>query len=98
MNTYDDDHYRKWPYPMTAQEEQDNGFIKSITSAEECAVFMSIRGHCLMIAGQSNEALSAHEQAVRLTPQAKYYGIILNIAKREAAARTSPNPQWIFDI
>jgi len=90
MNTYDDAHYRKWPYPMTDQEEKDNGFIKSMTAAEECAVFMSIRGHCLMAAGRSNEAISAHEQAVRLAPQAKLYGIILDIAKREAAARTSP--------
>jgi Transglutaminase-like superfamily len=90
MNTYDDDHYRKWPYPMTAQEEKDNAFIKSMTAAEECAVFMSIRGHCLMAAGRRDEALSAHEQAVRLVPQAKLYGIILDIAKREAAARAQP--------
>jgi len=95
MNTYDDAHYRKWPYPMTAQEEKDNGFIKSMTAAEECAVFMSIRGHCLMAAGRSNEAISAHEQAVRLAPQAKLYGIILDIAKREAAARTLPQPRGV---
>lgn len=91
MNTYDDDHYRKWPYPMTAQEEKDNGFINSMTAAEECAVFMSIRGHCLMAAGRSNEAISAHEQAVRLSPQTKLYRIILDIAKREAAARNQPS-------
>lgn len=36
MNTYDDARYRKWPYPMTAQEEKENGFIKSMTAAEEC--------------------------------------------------------------
>lgn len=91
MNTYDDPHYRKWPYSMTTQEEKDNGFIRSMTAAEECAVFMSIRGHCLMAAGRSHEAISAHEQAVRLAPQAKLYGIILNIAKQEAATRTSPS-------
>jgi tetratricopeptide (TPR) repeat protein len=95
MNTYDDAHYRKWPYPMTAEEEKDNGFIKSMTAAEECAVFLSIRGHCLMAAGRSNEAISAHEQAVRLAPQAKLYGIILDIANREAAARTSPTPRGV---
>ncbi|MFC7339309.1 tetratricopeptide repeat protein [Haloferula chungangensis] len=89
VNTYDDDHYRKWPYPMTNQEEKDNGFIKNMTAAEECAVFMSIRGHCLMAAGRSDEAISAHEQAVRLAPQAQLYGIILDMAKREAAARAA---------
>jgi hypothetical protein len=90
MNTYDDAHYRKWPYPMTTQEERDNGFIKSMTAAEECAVFMSIRGHCLMAAGRSSEAISAHDRAVRLAPQAKFYGIILDNAKREAATRSQP--------
>jgi hypothetical protein len=90
MNTYDDAHYRKWPYPMTAQEEKDNGFIKRMTAAEECAVFLSTRGQCLMAAGRSDEALAAHEQAVHLAPQAKLYGIILEIAKREAAARSAP--------
>jgi hypothetical protein len=90
MNTYDDAHYRKWPYTMTAQEEKDNGFIKSMTAAEECAVFMSIRGHCLMAAGRSDEALAAHEQAARLAPQAKLYGIILETAKHAAVTRTSP--------
>ena len=95
MNTYDDAHYRKWPYPMTAQEEKDNGFIKSMTAAEECAVFMSIRGHCLMAAGRSDEALAAHEQAARLAPEAKLYGIILDIAKREAAARAAPKPRGV---
>ena len=90
MNTYDDAHYRKWPYPMTAQEEKENGFIKSMTAAEECAVFMSIRGHCLIAAGRHDEALTAHEQAVRLAPQAALYGMILDIVKREAAARDQP--------
>lgn len=91
MNTYDDAHYRKWPYPMTADEEKDDGFIKSMTAAEESAVFMSIRGHCLMAAGRCNEAISAHEQAARLAPKAKLYGIILDIAKREVAARAQPS-------
>ena len=75
---------------MTAQEEKDNGFIKSMTAAEECAVFMSIRGHCLMAAGRSDEALAAHEQAARLAPEARLYGVILDIAKRETAARAQP--------
>ena len=91
MNNYDDAHYRKWPCPMTAQEEKDNGFIKSMTAAEECAVFMSIRGHCLMAAGRSDEAISAHEWAGRFAPQLKLYGIILDIAKREVAARAQPS-------
>lgn len=43
-----------------------------------------------MAAGRSDEALAAHEQAVHLAPQAKLYGIILEIAKRKDAARSAP--------
>jgi hypothetical protein len=57
MNTYDDAHFRVWPYPMSAGEEKENGYLKSMTAAEECAVFLSIRGQCLMSSGRLDEAL-----------------------------------------
>lgn len=90
VTTYDDAHYRKWPYPMTDQEETEHRFLKSMTASEECAVFLSIRGHCLMAAGRTEESLAAHQQAVLHAPDAKLYQIILETAKQESAARTQP--------
>ena len=87
MISHDDDYYRTWPYPMTPKEEKEMGYLKSMTATEECAVFLSTRGHCLRAAGRFDEALLAHEQSCRILPDARIYQIILDIAKREDAAR-----------
>ncbi len=91
MNTYDDEHYRTWPYPMSSEEEKDNHYLKSMTSAEECAVFLSTRGHCLMAAGRLDEAIKAHEAAARLTPDSRFFQTILGLAKRDVANRRAPD-------
>ncbi len=88
MTAYDDDHYRKWPYPMTADEEKDMGFLKSMSGAEECAEFLATRGYCLRAAGRYDEALTAFEQAVRVAPDSRFYGLLLHMAKREEEKRT----------
>jgi hypothetical protein len=93
--SHDDDYYRTWPYPMTHEEEEEMGYLKSMTATEECAVFLSTRGHCLRAAGRFDEALAAHEQACRILPDARIYQIILDIAKREDTARTSPKPRGV---
>jgi len=93
--SHDDDYYRTWPYPMIHEEEEEMGYLKSMTATEECAVFLSTRGHCLRAAGRFDEALAAHEQACRILPDARIYQIILDIAKREDTARTSPKPRGV---
>lgn len=90
VNSHNDDYCRAWPYPITPTEEKKMGYLKSMTGAEECAVFLSTRGHCLRAAGRFDEALSTHEQASRILPDARIYQIILDIAKREDAARKAP--------
>jgi len=39
LNTYPDDHYRKWPYPMTETVEKENHFLRSMSAAEEWPYF-----------------------------------------------------------
>ena len=90
MNTYDDAHYRAWPYPMSAGEEKENGFLKNMTAAEECAVFLTIRGQCLMSSGRLDEAVAAHGHAARLVPDNRFYQIILERVRRDVAARRAP--------
>jgi hypothetical protein len=39
--TYDDAHYRQWPFPVTEAEIQANRYLKSLTPPEELACFWS---------------------------------------------------------
>ena len=75
---------------MSSEEERENRYLKSMTAAEECAVFLSTRGQCLMAAGGLDEAISAHEAAARLAPESRLYHTILGLGKREVAARRAP--------
>lgn len=68
LNRYEDEYYRSWPFPVTEAEINEHGYLKSLTAAEELAVFLSIRGHCLEQAGRYAEAISSYEHAVRLRP------------------------------
>ena len=52
MNRDDDEHFKQWPYPVTEEEIQADGYLKSLTPVEELALFLSLRGHCLKEAGR----------------------------------------------
>jgi hypothetical protein len=69
MNRYGDEYYRQWPFPVSDQEIQANGYLKSMTPTEELSVFLSIRASCLMEAGRLGEAVSAFESAFRFAPE-----------------------------
>ena len=90
MNTYPDDHYRNWPYPIDQQTEQDNCYLQVMSAAEETAVFFSLRGFCMMAQNRHEDALKAHENAVKLAPKALHYQKILATAKAEVLAKTNP--------
>ena len=93
LGTYPDDHYRKWPYPFDSTAEKANRYLLSMSAAEECAVFMSIRGACLMAANRCEESLEAYRSAVKLAPDSKLYQLILEQAQREAAVRELGDPR-----
>jgi hypothetical protein len=85
MNPYDDNHFRQWPYPVTEEEVRTGGFLKSLTPPEELALFLSLRGNCLMEAGRASEAIASYAHAVRLAPDTQPYQALLSAA-REAPA------------
>ncbi len=62
---YDDEHFKNRPMLVTDEEIAACGFLRSLTPQEELAMFLSIRGHCLMAMGKAAEAVAAHEQALR---------------------------------
>lgn len=62
---FDDDYYRTWPKPVTNQQVAVNGFLQSLTPAEEMAQFMAARGHHGMDVGQIGFAARCYENAYR---------------------------------
>jgi regulator of sirC expression with transglutaminase-like and TPR domain len=88
FHKYDDAHYRQWPFPVTPQEEQDYGYLRSMTPAEELSVFLGLRGHCLMTQGKPAEALASHEAAAKVVPESKTAQRMLEMARQDAAAHT----------
>jgi hypothetical protein len=86
MNRYDDDHFRRWPYPVTPQEEAQDGYLRSLGPEEEQALFLSLRAQCLFVNGRRTEALQSLEQAVQTAPGSRPFRMLL------AAMKASEQP------
>ena len=68
MLSFDDDYYKTWPALLTEKQVRQGRYLLSLTSAEEAAVFVESRGHCLLDNGRVKESRMAYEQACRLDP------------------------------
>jgi len=84
---YDDGHYRQWPVPLEADEEE-SGYLKSLTAVETLAVFMNLRGHCLLASGRIDEGLKAHLTAAQLAPESQICRQVLAEAQTEQRQKT----------
>jgi hypothetical protein len=68
LNRYADEYYRHWPFELSEDEVEAEGYLKSLDAAGALAVFLSIRGMCLREAGRWNEVEEAFQSASRLAP------------------------------
>jgi hypothetical protein len=73
LNRYADEYYRHWPFEVSEEEIEAEGYLKSLDAAGELAVFLSIRGMCLREAERWNEAQEAFQSASRLAPAVSGY-------------------------
>jgi hypothetical protein len=73
LNRFTDDYYRCWPFEVSEEEIEAEGYLKSLDAAGELAVFLSIRGMCLREAERWNEAQEAFQSASRLAPGVSGY-------------------------
>ncbi len=76
MNRYDDEHFKQWPFPVSEEEIHTEGYLKSLTAAEELAVFLSLRANCLKEAGQIQDAADCYAHAARLAPTSRSYALL----------------------
>ena len=67
-DTHPDDHYKKWPHVLQEIEIRMNVYLKPLTPAEELAVFLQTRGHCLYDNGNAAEAMIMYAYSHKLMP------------------------------
>jgi hypothetical protein len=68
LTTPTDDHYTRWPKPVTEQEVHLGIYLRNLDPAEELGHFMATRGHCLLDKGHVLDAIVAYTHAHRLAP------------------------------
>jgi hypothetical protein len=86
MLSFPDAYYKTWPTPLTDEQVRKGRYLLSLGAAEELAVFVESRGHCLLDNGRTREARMAYEHACRLDPLSPGHWSWLNDARvREAS-------------
>ncbi len=68
LNVYPDSHYRQWPVPMTKEEEQNYGYLRSLSPVAELVGFLYTRVMCLVEHKRYGEAIGVLEKIERLQP------------------------------
>jgi len=80
LGCFEDDHYRRWPLPVTAQEIKRDNLLKSLTRHEELALLLENRGLCLLEHDCLEEAEFAFAYAHLLAPHIAQHRMSLSIA------------------
>ena len=87
LNTLDDEHYASWPNPLNPADRTGGWFLRSIEPAEELAVFLMQRGHCLEDNGRLPEAQVAYTLAKRFAPKSpEAVGYLANALRNDPTA------------
>lgn len=93
LSVYDDEHYTQWPEPITADEIERYGFLKTLDADETVAVFLTSMGHTFADTGRSREAIQAYHRAETLDPDnAMYAGFVGQVEDRQAEKRRRRDP------
>lgn len=93
INKYDDEYYKKFPFPITEQEIKEEGYLKSLSPREELSVFLSIRGLCLTEAGRLTEAANSFNIAYKLVPYWRGNQVMPSEAQRRLSVKSIPASQ-----
>jgi hypothetical protein len=80
---FPDEHYYAWPRPMTPEDRASDRYLRPLTRAEEFALFLETRGHCLTDNGRFDEAAEAYGHAVRLAPHWSQYDAHMRVLHLE---------------
>lgn len=64
-----DEYYTSWPAPLSQAERRGGWYLRSLAPAEELALLLQTRGHCLLDNGRADEAAEAYALAAGLAPR-----------------------------
>ena len=90
FSSYPDEHYTVWPMRLTEADLASGCYLKSLPPAEELAVFLATRGHCLLDTGRATEALDAYAAAQRLAPRDPIYAGWTRVAQSRLTGHRDP--------
>lgn len=94
LDKYDDEYYKRWPFPITDQEIKEQDHLKSLSSREELSVFLAIRGACLTEAGRLSEATAVFDAAYRHAPN--WIGNQVMLAGAQRRQQGLPTAQMVL--
>ena len=80
MTPYPDSYYHTFPRKLSAWDLEHGNYLKSMSPAEELALFLKTRAVCLAQHQKHDEGLVAMAQAVRLTKKRHFPGLERQIA------------------
>jgi hypothetical protein len=85
--TYPNEHYDRWPAPLTRDELASDRYLRPLTAAESLALFLETRGHCLVDNRRFEEAREAYAQAFKVAPHwSQYEGHVYSLQLHQARA------------
>jgi hypothetical protein len=85
LDKYDDEFYKKWPFPLSQANIQEEDYLKSLSAKEELSVFLSIRGECQTDNEQLGDALASFSLAYKLVPTWKGNQVMFAQARQRLA-------------
>jgi hypothetical protein len=93
LNEYTDDHYKQWPFPISDEDVKAEGYLQSLTPAQELSVFLNIRAGCLNQAGRIKDVVAALAAAEKLEPNWRANQVLLAEAEQELNNQSSAASQ-----
>jgi len=96
LDRYDDEEYKKWPFPISEQEIQEEGYLKSLSPSEELSVFIAIRAACLNENGFYGDAAGAFQAAYQYAPNWKAnQAMLARLERRQRPVGMAVQPQAV---
>jgi hypothetical protein len=95
LSCHADDYYKVWPYTLTQDDLHSGIFLRNLTSAEELALFLELRGNVLdALPNRMPEAELAYAEAHALMPNnIEHFGwLVLSGGREDMATRGMLNP------
>lgn len=96
LDRYEDEEYKKWPFPISEQEIEEEGYLKSLSPREELSVFLAIRAACLNENGFYGDAAGAFQAAYQYAPNWKAnQDMLARLERRQRPVVMPTQPQAV---